>query len=51
MLLHETSYVGRSVVKLRYKEEEWVCLESITQDTPGFTLMLSEGEMRLYRIG
>lgn len=51
MLLDEKSCDDRTVVKLRYKEEDWVGIESITQDTPGFTLMLSEGDMRLYRIG
>ncbi|WP_302144457.1 DUF6541 family protein [Senegalimassilia anaerobia] len=50
MLLDEKSYNDRTVVKLRYKEEDWVGIESITQDTPGFTLVLSEGDMRLYRI-
>uniref|UniRef100_UPI0027DBABE5 DUF6541 family protein n=1 Tax=uncultured Senegalimassilia sp. TaxID=1714350 RepID=UPI0027DBABE5 len=51
MLLDEKSCDDRTVVKLRYKEEDWVGIESITQDTPGFTLVLSEGDMRLYRIG
>ncbi|WP_418315470.1 DUF6541 family protein [Senegalimassilia anaerobia] len=51
MLLDEESYDDRTVVKFRYKEEDWVGIESITQDTPGFTLVLSEGDMRLYRIG
>ena len=51
MLLDEKSYDDRTVVKLRYKEEDWVGIESITQDTPGFTLVLSEGDMRLYQIG
>lgn len=51
MLLDDKSCDDRTVVKLRYKEEDWVGIESITQDTPGFTLVLSEGDMRLYRIG
>ena len=51
MLLDEKSYDDRTVVKFRYKEEDWVGIESITQNTPGFTLVLSEGDMRLYRIG
>ena len=25
-------------------------VESVTADTPGFTLLLSEGDMRLYQI-
>ncbi|MDO5792330.1 MAG: hypothetical protein Q4Q41_07170 [Coriobacteriia bacterium] len=51
MFLDDKSCDDRTVVKLRYKEEDWVGIESITQDTPGFTLVLSEGDMRLYRIG
>lgn len=51
MLLDDKSCDDRTVVKLRYKEEDWVGIESITQDTPGFTLVLSEGDMRLYQIG
>lgn len=51
MLLDEKSCDDRTVVKLRYKEEDWAGIESITQDTPGFTLVLSEGDMRLYQIG
>lgn len=51
MLLDDKSCDDRTVVKLRYKEEDWVGIESIAQDTPGFTLVLSEGDMRLYRIG
>lgn len=51
MLLDDKSYDDRTVVKLRYEEEDWLGIESITQDTPGFTLVLSEGDMRLYQIG
>lgn len=51
MFLDDKSCDDRTVVKLRYKEEDWVGIESITQDTPGFTLVLSEGDMRLYQIG
>ena len=50
MLLDDKSCDDRTVVKLRYKEEDWVGIESIAQDTPGFTLVLSEGDMRLYQI-
>ena len=34
----------------RYEEEKWRGVESITPDTPGFTLLLSEGDMRFYEI-
>ena len=34
----------------RYKKEDWVGMESITSSTPGFNLVLSEDDMRLYEI-
>lgn len=34
----------------RYVDENWIGIESIDEDTPGFTLLLSEGDMRLYEI-
>jgi hypothetical protein len=40
----------RTVDDFRYKAEEWVGVESITPETPGFELVLSEGDMRLYKI-
>ncbi len=35
---------------LSYNRDEWVGLEAINDDTPGFEVVLSEGDMRLYRI-
>lgn len=35
MLLDEKSYDDRTVVKFRYKEEDWVGIESITQEHTG----------------
>ncbi len=34
----------------RYKEENWVGIEGITEETKGFKLVLSEDDMRLYEI-
>ena len=51
MMLDDKSGDDRTVVNLRYKEEDWAGIESITPKTPGFSLVLSEGDMRLYRIG
>lgn len=51
MLLDDKSGSDRTMVNLRYKEADWAGIESITPDTPGFLLLLSEGDMRLYRIG
>lgn len=33
-----------------YKEAQWVGIASIADDTPGFTPVLSDGDMRLYKI-
>lgn len=33
-----------------YYPEQWVGIESITDETPGFSTVLSQGDMRLYRI-
>ena len=33
-----------------YVEEQWSGFESITDDTPGFKVLLSEGDMRLYEM-
>lgn len=33
-----------------YKEAQWVGIASVDDDTPGFTPVLSEGDMRLYKI-
>lgn len=33
-----------------YKEGQWIGIASIDDDTPGFTPVLSEGDMRLYKI-
>lgn len=33
-----------------YIDGSWLGIESITDDTPGFDLILSDGDMRLYRI-
>ena len=33
-----------------YNSDQWVGIESISDDTPGFEPVLSEGDMRLYRI-
>ena len=34
----------------RYKAEDWVGFESVTDETPGFEVVLSDGDMRLYKI-
>lgn len=35
---------------LSYDSSEWTGIETINDDTPGFQLVLSEGDMRLYKI-
>jgi len=39
-----------TTTELRYDEDSWTGIESISEDTPGFTLLLSEGDMRLYQV-
>ncbi len=39
-----------TVYDLGYEKREWVGINGIRDDTPGFTLLLSEGDMRLYEI-
>lgn len=50
ILLDDPSGGNPTKDSARYKEEKWAGVESITPDTPGFTLLLSEGDMRFYRI-
>lgn len=39
-----------SIYLLGYVPEEWEGITSITDETPGFEVVLAEGDMRLYRI-
>lgn len=50
MILDDKTGDSRTVSKLRYTPEKWYGIESITPETPGFRLLLSEGDMRLYEI-
>lgn len=34
----------------RYNPDDWIGIESVNDDTPGFEIILSDGNMRLYRI-
>lgn len=50
LILDDKSSEKRTTTSLRYKEKDWRGIESITPETPGFTLILSDGDKRLYRI-
>ena len=50
MLLDDPSGDNPTKLSLRYEEKNWTGIETITEDTPGFNLILSEGDMRLYEI-
>ena len=52
VLVLDNSFDGKSGIKYFnwYKREEWKGIHNITEDTPGFELVLIEGNMRLYRI-
>ncbi len=39
-----------SVLDLGYRQKEWAGVNAVRDDTPGFTVVLSEGDMRLYQI-
>ena len=50
LMLDEIASSNRTTTGMRYKEENWAGIESIDENTPGFTLLMSEGDMRLYEI-
>ena len=50
LLLDDRSGEDRTLSYLRYSPDDWTGIESITPETPGFKLLLSEGDMRLYEI-
>lgn len=50
ILLDDSSGDDPTITDQRYEASKWVGIESITSETPGFELLLSEGDMRLYKI-
>lgn len=50
LMLDVKSSKDPTVTDHRYNEKDWVGIESIDESTPGFTLLLSDGDMRFYRI-
>lgn len=50
LILDDVSGTNRTTSQLRYSPENWKGIESIDDQTPGFTLVLSEDDMRLYEI-
>lgn len=50
ILLDDPAGSDPTMTDQRYEAAQWAGIESVTADTPGFTLLLSEGDMRLYRI-
>lgn len=50
MLLDYQNEEGGRTVHPAYDADEWVGVNSITEDTPGFELVLSQDDMRLYKI-
>ncbi len=50
LLLDDPTSDHKTKLSLRYKEENWEGIETINEQTPGFTLLLSEDDMRLYQI-
>lgn len=50
VLLLDSNGSEESLYTSYLNEKEWVGLTSITDNTPGFNIVLSEGDMRLYEI-
>ena len=50
ILLDDPSGDDPTITDQRYEAAKWAGIESITPETPGFELLLSEGDMRFYRI-
>ncbi|NHM13417.1 DUF6541 family protein [Xiamenia xianingshaonis] len=50
LLLDEASGTDRTVTDKRYTPENWAGIEGVTEETPGFKLLMSEGDMHLYEI-
>lgn len=50
ILLDDPAGDNPTVTDQRYEAAKWVGVESVTPETPGFTLLLSEGDMKLYEI-
>lgn len=48
--LDPPSEQNQTIYSNRYKDSDWAGIQSVTDTTPGFELVLSEGDMRLYRI-
>ncbi len=47
---HGVSYEDGKWFRQFTKPERWKAVEGVGDDTPGFTVVLAEGDMRLYRI-
>ena len=43
-------FLDESVHAGKFEDDDWKGILSITDETPGFDLVLSQGTMRLYRI-
>lgn len=50
LVLDADSEDGKTIYGNTYEPEDWVGVNSMTDDTPGFEVVLAEGDMRLYRI-
>lgn len=50
LILDQGNKMGEGRSMPGYDEDDWVGIDSVRDDTPGFEVVLSEGDMRLYRI-
>ena len=50
LLLKRDPSDGTGFYHLCYDEAQWRGIDGINDDTPGFEVVLAEGDMRLYKI-
>lgn len=50
LILDDKAVGDNTILDYAYDPERWIGIDSITEDTDGFELILSEGDMRLYEI-
>ena len=50
LLLDQGNQEGEGMYTAPYKQDLWIGISSVTDETPGFEIVLAENDMRLYKI-
>lgn len=50
LLLDQGNQDGEGMYTAPYKQDLWIGISSVTDETPGFEIVLAENDMRLYKI-